>query len=580
MPLNQVATVSVPEPRMLSVQVWDRSNVGRWKRRSARRPRPQPDHRRPDAPPADPRSDRGARKELAKLAGQYAEKAKIAVRNVRRDGMDALKQDEKKHEISEDERKRLETEVQKLTDETIKEIDAAPRPRKRKSSASDVRPASAARRGRPARRGGDRAAARRHHHGRQRPLGEGAGAAARRRPPPGRRSRPQGAPRAGEAGVECLTLYAFSSENWRRPETEINDLMGCCASTSARELNNAPQGGRPPQDHRRSHAPSRRCRAHGRRSGRAHRRQQRMTLAIALNYGSRGELVRAPQRSRSGRRGRDRAGREIDEARSRRSSTPRPAAARPPHPHVGRAAPVELPALAGGLCRAAVRRHALARFRRRHLRAALAEFAARERRYGGLMSGDAARRSPRRATSDLTDPLRRGVVMIAVALVAIYVGGWLFRLLVLRRGALMLIEWGDMHRVAPAAGAMRRGAARRDCCSRRPNISFRWARHGRVAIGAASFDPAWPASRALPVLAALLIGWLSGAAAARRHVAGASLHRVPAFALLVLEWAWFGSSSGRWSSPGRPTSSPISPAARSAGPSSRRGSARTRPGPA
>jgi len=65
------------------------------------------------------------RKELAKLAGQYAEKARIAVRNVRRDGMDHLKVDEKKHEISEDERKRLEVEVQKLTDDTIKEIDSA-----------------------------------------------------------------------------------------------------------------------------------------------------------------------------------------------------------------------------------------------------------------------------------------------------------------------------------------------------------------------------------------------------------------------------------------------------------------------
>ena len=64
------------------------------------------------------------RKELAKLCGQYAEKARIAVRNVRRDGMDHLKIDEKKHEISEDEHKRLEHEVQKLTDDTIKEIDA------------------------------------------------------------------------------------------------------------------------------------------------------------------------------------------------------------------------------------------------------------------------------------------------------------------------------------------------------------------------------------------------------------------------------------------------------------------------
>jgi ribosome recycling factor len=65
------------------------------------------------------------RKELAKLVGQYAEKARIAARNVRRDGMDALKQDEKKHEISEDDRKRLETEVQKLTDQTIADIDSA-----------------------------------------------------------------------------------------------------------------------------------------------------------------------------------------------------------------------------------------------------------------------------------------------------------------------------------------------------------------------------------------------------------------------------------------------------------------------
>ena len=64
------------------------------------------------------------RKELAKLAGQYAEKAKIAVRNVRRDGMESLKEDEKKKEISEDERKRKEDEVQKLTDRFIGEVDA------------------------------------------------------------------------------------------------------------------------------------------------------------------------------------------------------------------------------------------------------------------------------------------------------------------------------------------------------------------------------------------------------------------------------------------------------------------------
>jgi ribosome recycling factor len=125
MPLNQVATISAPEPRMLSVQVWDRSNVGAVEKaiRSAGLGlNPVTEGQNIRLPIPDLTEER--RKELAKLAGQYAEKAKIAVRNVRRDGMDSLKQDEKKHEISEDERKRLETEVQKLTDETIAEVEA------------------------------------------------------------------------------------------------------------------------------------------------------------------------------------------------------------------------------------------------------------------------------------------------------------------------------------------------------------------------------------------------------------------------------------------------------------------------
>ena len=124
MPLNQVATVAVPEPRMLSVQVWDRSNVQPVEkaiRNAGLGINPIVDGQVIRLPIPELTEER--RKELAKLVGQYAEKARIAVRNVRRDGMDHLKQDEKKHEISEDERKRLEHEVQKLTDETIKEID-------------------------------------------------------------------------------------------------------------------------------------------------------------------------------------------------------------------------------------------------------------------------------------------------------------------------------------------------------------------------------------------------------------------------------------------------------------------------
>ncbi|MFA5965442.1 MAG: ribosome recycling factor [Sphingomonas sp.] len=126
MPLNQVATVSVPEPRMLSVQVWDKSNVGpvdKAIRSAGLGLNPIVDGTTLRLPIPDLTEER--RKELAKLAGQYAEKARIAARNVRRDGMDNLKVDEKKGVFGEDERKRHETEVQKLTDSTIAEIDAA-----------------------------------------------------------------------------------------------------------------------------------------------------------------------------------------------------------------------------------------------------------------------------------------------------------------------------------------------------------------------------------------------------------------------------------------------------------------------
>ena len=125
MPLNQVATVSVPEPRMITVQVWDRSNVTPVEkaiRNAGLGINPISDGQMIRLPIPDLTEER--RKELAKLAGQYAEKARIAVRNVRRDANDGLKADEKKPEISEDERKRLETEVQKLTDDTIKDIDS------------------------------------------------------------------------------------------------------------------------------------------------------------------------------------------------------------------------------------------------------------------------------------------------------------------------------------------------------------------------------------------------------------------------------------------------------------------------
>ena len=126
MPLNQVATVSAPEPRMLSVQVWDRANVIPVEKGIAKANlglNPMIDGQTIRLPLPDLTEER--RRELAKLCGKYAENAKIAIRNVRRDGMEALKEDEKRKDISEDEHKRLGDEVQKLTDRFIGEVDAA-----------------------------------------------------------------------------------------------------------------------------------------------------------------------------------------------------------------------------------------------------------------------------------------------------------------------------------------------------------------------------------------------------------------------------------------------------------------------
>ena len=125
-PLNQVANVSVPEPRMITVQVWDKGTV-KAVEKSIR-----------DAglglnPAADgltvrvpiPPLNEERRRELQKVAGKYAEQARVSVRNVRRDGMDALKKMEKDGLISQDEHRAHEKDIQAFTDETIKHLDEA-----------------------------------------------------------------------------------------------------------------------------------------------------------------------------------------------------------------------------------------------------------------------------------------------------------------------------------------------------------------------------------------------------------------------------------------------------------------------
>ncbi len=126
MPLSQVATVSVPEARLLSVQVWDQSNakvVEKAITNAGLGLNPSSDGGSIRVPIPDLSEER--RKELAKIASGYAEKARVAIRNVRRDGMDNLKKLEKDGDMSQDEQHTKGDEVQKLTDSFVKMVDEA-----------------------------------------------------------------------------------------------------------------------------------------------------------------------------------------------------------------------------------------------------------------------------------------------------------------------------------------------------------------------------------------------------------------------------------------------------------------------
>lgn len=125
-PLNQVAGVTVPEPRMISVQVWDKAivpAVDKAIRAANLGLNPIIDGQTLRIPIPPLTGER--RTELAKVAGKYAEQARVAVRNVRRDAMEHLKKLEKEHVISQDEHKRHGDEVQKATDEHVRKIDDA-----------------------------------------------------------------------------------------------------------------------------------------------------------------------------------------------------------------------------------------------------------------------------------------------------------------------------------------------------------------------------------------------------------------------------------------------------------------------
>lgn len=123
-PLSQLASINVPEPRMITVQVWDRGNVkavDKAIRESSLGLNPQTEGQLIRVPIPDLNQER--RRELTKVAAKYAEAARVSVRNVRRDGIEVLRKKEKDGDISQDEHRRLEKDVQSLTDGHIKRID-------------------------------------------------------------------------------------------------------------------------------------------------------------------------------------------------------------------------------------------------------------------------------------------------------------------------------------------------------------------------------------------------------------------------------------------------------------------------
>jgi ribosome recycling factor len=124
MPLNQVGTVSVPEPRLLLVQVWDKGNVKATEkaiREAGLGLNPQTEGQTIRVPVPDLSEER--RKELTRVAAKYTEQARVSVRNVRRDGLDLLKKQEKDGTISQDQHRKLDKDIQTLTDATIKRVD-------------------------------------------------------------------------------------------------------------------------------------------------------------------------------------------------------------------------------------------------------------------------------------------------------------------------------------------------------------------------------------------------------------------------------------------------------------------------
>ena len=206
MPINQVGTISTPEARMITVQVWDKGlakAVDKAIRDAGLGLNPQMDGQLLRIPLPELNQER--RKELSKLASKYAEAARVAVRNVRRDGMELLKKLEKDHKIGQDEHHTKGDELQKLTD-AAHQGHRHRAPCQGAGNHAGLMPAW--------RFPGDLPQSSppcRHHHGRQWPLGEEAPSAARGRPFAGMNAVRETVRAACDMRLENLTLFAFSS---------------------------------------------------------------------------------------------------------------------------------------------------------------------------------------------------------------------------------------------------------------------------------------------------------------------------------------------------------------------------------
>src|SRR5579884_2420593 len=295
MPLNQVATVSVPEPRLISVNVWDRSLVHAVEKAII--------NSNLGLTPATegqvirlriPELNEERRRELVKVAHKYAENARVAVRHVRRDGLDVIKRLEKEHKISKDDHDRFSAEIQKVTDGVIAEIDQMLGAKERRSSRSEVSPMPEAEDSRVAACAPPR-------HVAIIMDGNGRWAAARGLPRgEGHRRGVEALRRtvraAGDLGIKYLTIYSFSAENWSRPASEVGELMGLLRRFIRNDLAEL-------------HRSNVRVRIIGERKGLEPdiarllieaedltKDNDGLILIVAFNYGSRQEITRAARR--------------------------------------------------------------------------------------------------------------------------------------------------------------------------------------------------------------------------------------------------------------------------------------------